>query len=108
AALSLTITVLVLAFRRGLLRLFFGQVEADVMENCLTYVIITAPSYPFIALYNSAAAVFRAQGNSKLSMKVSLLMNAINLGGNALLIYVVGMGVAGVAIPTLVSRMVAA
>ena len=108
AALSLTITVLVLVFRESMLHLFFGKVEADVMENCLTYVLITAPSYPFIALYNSSAAIFRAQGNSKLSMKVSLLMNGINLGGNALLIYVVGMGVAGVAIPTLVSRMVAA
>ena len=108
AALSLTITALVLVFRRSMLYLFFGKVEADVMANCLTYVIITAPSYPFIALYNSAAAIFRAQGNSKLSMKVSLLMNGINLGGNAILIYLVGMGVAGVAIPTLVSRMVAA
>ncbi len=108
AALSLAITALVLICRQPMLRLFFGQVEDDVMANCLTYVLITAPSYPFIALYNSSAAIFRAQGNSKLSMKVSLLMNAINLGGNALLIYVVGMGVAGVAIPTLVSRMVAA
>ena len=108
AVLSLLITSLVLIFRRSLLHLFFGKVEADVMQNCLTYILITAPSYPFIALYNSAAAVFRSQGNSKLSMKVSLLMNAINLGGNAILIYIVGMGVAGVAIPTLVSRIVAA
>ena len=108
AVLSLLITALVLTFRRSLLRFFFGSVEPDVMENCLTYIVITAPSYPFIALYNSAAAIFRTQGNSKLSMKVSLLMNAINLGGNAILIYVFHMGVAGVAIPTLVSRVVAA
>lgn len=108
AVLSLAITALVLIFRRSMLYLFFGKVEADVMANCLTYVIITAPSYPFIALYNSAAAIFRSQNNSKLSMKVSLLMNGINLGGNAILIYIVGMGVAGVAIPTLVSRIVAA
>ena len=108
AALSLVITGLVLGFRTPLLRRLFGRVEQGVMDNCLTYIMITAPSYPFIALYNSAAAVFRAQGNSKLSMKVSLLMNGINLGGNAILIYLVGMGVAGVAIPTLVSRMVAA
>ena len=50
AALSLTITVLVLVFRESMLHLFFGKVEADVMENCLTYVLITAPSYPFIAV----------------------------------------------------------
>ena len=108
AVLSLLITAMVLGFRRQLLSLFFGRVEKAVMDNCLTYVVITAPSYPFIALYNSAAAIFRAQGNSKVSMQVSLLMNGINLGGNAILIYICHMGVAGVAIPTLVSRMVAA
>lgn len=108
ATLSVLITALVLVFRRGLLSLFFGKVEADVMGNCLTYILITAPSYPFLALYNAAAAVFRSMGNSKPSMRVSLLMNAINLGGNAVLIYGFHMGVAGVAIPTLVSRMVAA
>ena len=107
-AISLLITAVVLAFRIQLLHLFFGQVEPDVMDSCVTYVLITAPSYPFIALYNSAAAVFRAQNNAKISMQVSLLMNAINLGGNAILIYLVHMGVAGVAIPTLVSRVVAA
>lgn len=106
--ISILVTALILSFRRSLLRLAFGKVEADVMRNCLTYIQITAPSYPFLALYNSAAALFRSQGNSKLSMKVSLLMNAINLGGNAILIYGLHMGVAGVAIPTLVSRMVAA
>ncbi len=107
-ALSLLITALVLTFRARLLRLFFGRVERAVMDNCLTYIIITAPSYPVIALYNSAAAICRAQGNSKISMKVSLLMNAINLGGNAVLIYIFHFGVAGVAVPTLVSRVVAA
>lgn len=108
AALSLLITAVTLIFRASILRLAFGSVEPDVMANCLTYIQITAPSYPFIALYNSGAAIFRAQGNSRVSMKVSLLMNGINLGGNAILIYGLGMGVAGVAIPTLVSRAVAA
>lgn len=107
-ALSLVITALVLLFRRSLLSLFFGKVATDVMDNCLTYIAITAPSYPFLALYNSSAAVFRAQGNSKVSMKVSFLMNGINVCGNALLIYGLKIGVAGVAIPTLVSRVVAA
>ncbi len=107
-ALSLAITALVLIFRVQLLRLFFGRVEDVVMGNCLLYLLITAPSYPFLALYNSSAAIFRAQGNSKISMKVSLLMNAINLGGNAILIFIFHLGVAGVAIPTLVSRMTAA
>lgn len=97
-----------LVLSRGMLRLFFGSIEADVMAAGLTYFRITALSFPFIALYNAGAAIFRSVGNSKVSMKVSILMNIINVGGNALCIYGLKMGVAGVAVPTLVSRAVAA
>ena len=97
-----------LVLSRGMLRLFFGSIEADVMAAGLLYFRITALSFPFIALYNAGAAIFRSVGNSKVSMKVSILMNIINVGGNALCIYGLKMGVAGVAVPTLVSRAVAA
>lgn len=97
-----------LVFAHGLLNLFFGAITEDVMTASLTYFRITALSFPFIALYNAGAAIFRSLGNSKLSMKVSILMNLINVAGNTLCIYGLKMGVAGVAVPTLVSRAVAA
>lgn len=97
-----------LVWGEGMMRLFFGSIEADVMSQGLLYFRITALSFPFIALYSAGAAIFRSMGNSKMSMKVSLLMNAINVGGNALCIYGLKMGVAGVAVPTLISRAVAA
>ena len=106
--LGLAAMVLCLVFAQGLMRLFFGSIEASVMEAGLTYLKITALSFPFIALYNAGAAIFRSMGNSRVSMNVSLLMNAINVGGNALCIYGLKMGVAGVAVPTLISRAVAA
>ena len=93
---------------RHLLRLIFGSVEAEVMDNAATYFWFTAMSYPFLALYNSGAALFRSMGNSKVSMKVSLAMNVINVAGNALCVFGLRMGVEGVAIPTLLSRMFAA
>jgi len=108
AVLGTVFMTLCLIFARGLLRLFFGSIDTDVMEAGLLYLRITAFSFPFIAFYNAGAAVFRSMGNSKVSMKVSILMNIINIGGNALCILVLKMGVAGVAIPTLVSRMAAA
>lgn len=107
-ALGILMTAVCLVFAKGLLRLFFGSIEASVMEAGLLYLRITALSFPFIALYNAGAAVFRSMGNSKVSMKVSILMNILNVGGNALCILVLKMGVAGVAIPTLISRAVAA
>lgn len=106
--LGLAAMGLCLVFARGLLRLFFGSIEPAVMEAGLVYLRITALSFPFIALYTAGAAIFRSTGNSKVSMQVSLLMNAINVLGNALCILVLDMGVAGVAVPTLASRAVAA
>ena len=108
ASMGLLMMALCLMFAKGLLRLFFGSIDQAVMEAGLIYLRITALSFPFIALYNAGAAIFRSVGNSKVSMKVSLLMNAINVAGNALCIFVLKMGVAGVAVPTLVSRAVAA
>jgi putative MATE family efflux protein len=78
------------------------------MAYANTYFLIVEASIPFMALYSAGAAIFRVMGNSSVSMKISLVMNAINVGGNALLILGLGMGVEGVAIPTLAARMVAA
>ncbi|HKL99629.1 MAG TPA: MATE family efflux transporter [Mobilitalea sp.] len=106
--LSIVVMLLALIGRETALRLLFGDVESDVMANSLTYLFYSALSYPFIAVYNACAALFRSMGNSKTSMKISFMMNLINVIGNAVLIFVFDMGVAGAAIATLVSRMFAA
>ncbi|GAA0266252.1 EmmdR/YeeO family multidrug/toxin efflux MATE transporter [Faecalicatena contorta] len=91
-----------------ILHVVFGAIDADVMAHANTYLLIVSASIPFMALYNAGAAIFRAMGNSKVSMQVSIIMNLINIGGNALLIYGFHRGTEGVAIPTLISRVVAA
>ena len=104
---SLVVMVLCYFGRNFITHVVFGKIEADVMYNCNVYMLIVFASIPMTALYNAGAAIYRAMGNSSVAMKISLLMNAINLGGNALLIFGFHMGVEGVAIPTLVSRTVA-
>lgn len=106
--LSLIIMALALVGREYVLQLIFGKVESDVMANALIYMYYSALSYPFIAVYNACAALFRSMGNSKTSMITSLIMNVINIVGNAILIFGFNMGVAGAAIATLISRFVAA
>lgn len=103
-AISAVVTVLCLLFRVPLLRFIFGQVDADVMSASETYFLYTALSFPFIALYNGGASVFRAQENTKGPMAVSVISNGINIAGNAILIWGFHMGVAGAAIATLISR----
>lgn len=104
---SLVITVFSLVFNRGLLTLIYGNVEATVMDYAVIYFYITAVSFPFLAIYNACAGLFRSMNNSKISMKVSVIMNVLNIAGNAVFIYVFDMGVAGVAYSTLISRVVA-
>ena len=104
---SLIIMLLCYLGRNFITHVVFGKIEADVMYNCNVYMMIVFASIPMTALYNAGAAIYRAMGNSAVAMKISMLMNAINLGGNALLIFVFHRGVEGVAIPTLVSRTVA-
>ena len=105
--LSVLLTVLLIIFEGSILRFLFGKSDWEVQENCRIYYHIVMLSVPFIALYNGGAALYRAVGNSRLPMTISMLMNGINIVGNAVLIYGFRMGVAGVAIPTLVSRGVA-
>ena len=93
-------------FRRSLLRLFFGRIEDAVMEAALIYLVISALSFPFLGLYNACAALFRAMGRTKTTFTVSVIGNLINIAGNALCIYGLHMGVAGVALPSLLSRAV--
>ena len=107
-AAALRIMVLVLFCKAGLLGLLFGQVEPEVMEGAVTYFVISALSYPFIAVYNGCAALLRAMGNSKASMCVSAYMNGQNIAGNAVFVFVFHQGVAGVALSSLLSRIAAA
>ena len=103
-AISVAVSAVCLIFQKPLLRLIFGAVEADVMRASETYFFFTALSFPFIAAYDSAASIFRAQENTRGPMMISMISNVMNIGGNAILIWVFHLGVAGAAVSTLVSR----
>lgn len=106
--LSAVITAFSLIFNYGILRGIYGTIEPSVMSYARTYYYITALSFPFLGIYNGCAAICRTMGNSFISMKISALMNAINIIGNACLIFGFKMEVAGAGISTLTSRVAAA
>ncbi len=107
ALISAVMMAAAIVFRRGLLETIYHGIEPDVMENALIYLVISALSYPFLAVYNSCAALFRSMGNSRISMQASIVMNTLNIIGDYILIFHFHMGVAGAALATLASRMVA-
>ena len=108
STLSSLLMVISLIGNHGIINFIFGKIEKDVFVSASIYFYITAVSYPFLGVYNAGAALFRSIGNSKISMNTSLIMNIINICGNALFIFVFNMGVAGVALATLISRIISA
>ena len=103
-AISVAVSMICLVFQKPLLRLIFGSVEAEVMRASETYFFYTALSFPFIAAYDSAASIFRAQDNTRGPMLISMISNVMNIAGNAVMIWGFRMGVAGAALSTLISR----
>ncbi len=106
--LSAAIPAVCLLGRDAILRLFFGSVEADVMAAAQTYFMITACSFPFLGIYDAGAALYRVMGKTSVTMYVSLAMNVVNVAGDFIGVSVLHAGVAGVAVPTLLSRAFAA
>lgn len=105
---SIVIAVLVCIANEWLLRLMFGQVDQAVMESCVTYLRISAYSYPALAIYNAGAAMQRSLCKTKVTMYISIIANIINVIGNVVGVFVLKAGVAGVAYPSLFARLFSA
>ena len=105
---SLTAGAVILMGSGSLLRLIFGRVEPEVMEACMTYLQISACSYPMLAVYQAGASVYRSMGKTSTTMYISIVSNIINMVGNCTGVFVLHAGVAGVAYPSLIARTVSA
>lgn len=105
---SMLVAALVLIGNERMLQMMFGRVEDDVMQACITYLRISAYSYPALAIYNSGAAMFRSIGKTSVTMYLSVASNIINIIGNIIGVFVLGAGVAGVAYPSLIARIFSA
>ena len=101
---SIVLAIFVLIFHKPILMALFGKVDADVMVACVTYIKISAYSYPFIAIYNAGAALYRSMTKTKTTMYISIWSNLINIVGNCIGVFVLNAGVAGVAVPSLIAR----
>ena len=106
--ISFVILTFCLCFHREIVAAVYGEIDADIRSNAEIYFFIVSISMPFLAWYNGCAALFRSMGNSKICMKISLLMNGINICGNAVFVYGFQMGAKGVGLSTMIARMVAA
>ena len=106
--LSMVCTALMLLFGSSLLQAMYPETETATMEACKTYMWIVTLSFPANAVYNAGAAIYRSMGETRTTMWVSLLANLVNVAGNAVGIFVLKAGAAGVAWPTTISWYAAA
>ena len=98
--LSVLCMVLMLIFGSALIDAVFASKSDAVKAACKTYLWIVALSFPANAFYNAGAAVFRAMGQTRVTMLVTLAGNIVNVIGNAIGVFALHAGAAGVAWPT--------
>ena len=101
--LSMVCVIVTLLFGNAVLVKLYAHVDAGVMSACQIYLRIVALSFPANAIYNAGAALYRSMGKTRTTMYVSVAMNLINVVGNAIGVFVLRAGAAGVAWPTTIS-----
>ena len=108
ALLSVVLSALILVFRTPLLKLLFGKIESDVMSACESYLVITTFSLPALAIYDAGAALCRSIKKTNATMYISVVTNVLNIIGNCIGVFVLHLGAAGVAYPSLLTRIFSA
>ena len=91
-----------LFFSRGALELM--DTPDDVISQAALYMKIYFMGMPFFMLYNYGAAILRAVGDTKRPLLFLVISGAANAALNLLLVIVFSMGVAGVAVATVISQ----
>lgn len=101
---GIIMAVIGVIFAKGAL-LLMGTPE-NVINLSTLYMRIYFLGMPFFMLYNYGAAILRAVGDTKRPLLFLVISGCINAGINMLLVIVFDMGVAGVAIGTVISQFV--
>ncbi len=107
-AISTLIAVPVMLLKNPILQLLYPKIEMGIRQPAQQYLLLTAISYPFFALYNSGTSMLYAQGFSKLSMTTSITMNTGKILMNYVFITMWKMDIKGAGLATILSRMIGA
>ena len=110
-------TAMMFALISGIIMIFVGLffsrlaleimgTPSDVIDQATLYMRIYFLGMPFFMLYNYGAAILRAVGDTKRPLYFLILAGTVNALLNMFLVIVFGLGVAGVAIATVVSQMI--
>nr|WP_308594046.1 MATE family efflux transporter [uncultured Marvinbryantia sp.] len=110
-------TAILFALLSGIVMAFVGLIFSrfalelmgtpdNVIEHSTLYMRIYFLGMPFFMLYNYGASILRAVGDTKRPLLFLIISGVLNAGLNMFLVIVFHLGVAGVAIATVISQMV--
>ena len=101
---GIAMAVVGLIFSRGALELM--GTPGDVIDQSSLYMKIYFLGMPFFMLYNYGAAILRAVGDTKRPLLFLIISGVINAILNMILVIIFHLGVAGVAIATVISQLI--
>ena len=99
------LTVLTVVFCRDILALM--GTPADILDDAYAYLVIIFAGIPATFLYNMLAGIQRALGDSRTPVVFLVIASGINMVLDVVLIVFLPLGVAGAALATVVSQLVA-
>ena len=110
-------TSITIALISGIIMAFVGAIFAkgalelmdtpdDVINQSVLYMRIYFMGMPFFMLYNYGAAILRAVGDTKRPLLFLIISGITNAVLNLILVIVFGLGVAGVAIATVIAQLI--
>lgn len=101
-AFAAVITLLTCMFCTKILGLV--NTPADIFHDAWTFLFLQFLAIPFTMGYNLLSGFIRALGNSKQPFFFLIIASLVNIALDVLLILVIGMGVAGAGVATLLSQ----
>ena len=104
---ALFIAAVIIVLKDIILDYVFGDIGEQVRHDTSHYLVFSAISAPFLAVYAAAAAIFRTMSNAKLPMYIMAAANLLNVLLTAISIYTFHTGILGIAISTLIAKVLA-
>ena len=85
----------------------FMGTPAEILPDSITYMRMTCASVPLVAVYNYAASMQRALGDSRTPLYFLIISSLLNVGMDLLFVGVFGLGVFGAALATMLAQLLA-
>lgn len=105
-SIALIFSVLLILFAKPLIATMFAGADALVIEKATEYLIGCAISTVFLSVYMGAFAVFRGIGETKICLRLSMVINLLHLFASFVFLNIMHLDILGTALSLNLARFV--